>query len=88
MHTHHLANCRHLLVLSHHLELHPKVVLTICVPVLQSFALWVKAKQAAKAAREEEGEEERKKKGGLTGREIFLEEGFVAEDDLGASGGW
>jgi hypothetical protein len=53
---------------------------------LQSFALWVKAKQAAKAAREEEGEEERKKKGGLTGREIFLEEGFVAEDDLGASG--
>ncbi|EFN55747.1 hypothetical protein CHLNCDRAFT_134088 [Chlorella variabilis] len=52
---------------------------------VETFATWVKEKEAAKRAKAAEAEAERKKKGGLSGREIFLEEGFVAQDDLGAS---
>lgn len=56
--------------------------------LLQTFDAWVKEKEAKKRAAADAAEAERRKGGRLTGREIFLEEGFVAQDDLGASGGW
>ncbi|PRW34000.1 zinc finger CCCH domain-containing 11 [Chlorella sorokiniana] len=51
----------------------------------ETFAAWVKAKEEAKKKAADEQEAERRKKGTLTGREIFLEEGFVAQDDVSAS---
>ncbi|KAL4423266.1 hypothetical protein ABPG77_004535 [Micractinium sp. CCAP 211/92] len=52
---------------------------------VETFAIWMREKEAAKRKAEEEREADRKKRGIATGREIFLEEGFVAQDDLGAS---
>jgi hypothetical protein len=46
----------------------------------------VKEKEGKKRDAADAAEAERRKGGRLTGREIFLEEGFVAQDDLGASG--
>ncbi|KAI7837815.1 hypothetical protein COHA_008303 [Chlorella ohadii] len=51
----------------------------------ETFAAWMKAKEEAKQKEAEEKEAERRKKGVITGREIFLEEGFVAQDDVSAS---
>eukprot|EP00887_Chlorella_sp_A99_P008151 scaffold12.g8151.t1 len=51
----------------------------------ESFAKWKAAKMEAKLAARHMEEEERRRKGILTGREIFEEEGFVAEDDASAA---
>lgn len=55
------------------------------VGVVQTFKAWQARKQNDKRKREEEKEAERRRKGVMTGREIFLQDGFTAEDDVGAS---
>ncbi|KAG2489340.1 hypothetical protein HYH03_012170 [Edaphochlamys debaryana] len=55
-------------------------------PVTQeTFSAWHKAKQEARAVKRAAEEEERRKKGVLNGREIFMQEGFVAADDASAA---
>mmetsp|Transcript_675 Transcript_675/g.1960 ORF Transcript_675/g.1960 Transcript_675/m.1960 type:complete len:411 (-) Transcript_675:102-1334(-) len=51
----------------------------------ETFKQWFEKKAGAIRAKEREVEEARRKRGALTGREIFAEEGFVAEDDLSAA---
>eukprot|EP00877_Chromochloris_zofingiensis_P008620 jgi/Chrzof1/4010/Cz13g17040.t1 len=50
------------------------------------FQQWRARKVAEKRKQSEEQELERRKKGLLNGREIFLQEGFTAQDDAGAAG--
>ncbi|KAG2444374.1 hypothetical protein HXX76_001130 [Chlamydomonas incerta] len=55
-------------------------------PVTQAtFSAWHQAKRDAKAAKRAADEEDRRKKGILNGREIFMQEGFVANDDASAA---
>eukprot|EP00198_Chlamydomonas_reinhardtii_P000117 XP_001689452.1 predicted protein [Chlamydomonas reinhardtii] len=55
-------------------------------PITQeTFSAWHRAKREAKAAKRATDEEERRKKGILNGREIFMQEGFVANDDASAA---
>mmetsp|Transcript_13640 Transcript_13640/g.29256 ORF Transcript_13640/g.29256 Transcript_13640/m.29256 type:complete len:407 (-) Transcript_13640:1216-2436(-) len=49
-----------------------------------TFREWHRQKMEAKHKKVQEGEEERRKKGILTGREIFMQEGFTVEDDANA----
>lgn len=49
------------------------------------FQMWKAERVEAKRKAAEEKEEERRKKGILTGREIFAQEGFIAQDDVSAS---
>lgn len=51
----------------------------------ETFRMWHKAKREARAAKRAADEEERRKKGILNGREIFMQEGFVANDDASAA---
>lgn len=48
------------------------------------FLQWREKQVGKRKQKDEDSEAERKRKGMLTGREIFAEEGFVAEDDFGA----
>lgn len=50
----------------------------------ETFRQWYLAKREARKKAQQDKDEERRKKGMLTGREIFMEEGFVAQDDMGA----
>ncbi|KAK9901521.1 hypothetical protein WJX75_000134 [Coccomyxa subellipsoidea] len=50
----------------------------------QTFGQWREERKAEKQRRREEDEADRKRKGILTGREIFMQDGFQAEDDAGA----
>jgi hypothetical protein len=49
------------------------------------FAAWKTKRDQARQKQEDDFFESRKRKGILTGREIFAEEGFIAQDDIGAS---
>lgn len=49
------------------------------------FMLWHRKRSEEKRKRKEALAEERKKKGVLTGREIFMQDGFTAVDDEGAN---
>eukprot|EP00201_Polytomella_parva_P013352 CAMPEP_0175057594 /NCGR_PEP_ID=MMETSP0052_2-20121109/11346_1 /TAXON_ID=51329 ORGANISM="Polytomella parva, Strain SAG 63-3" /NCGR_SAMPLE_ID=MMETSP0052_2 /ASSEMBLY_ACC=CAM_ASM_000194 /LENGTH=339 /DNA_ID=CAMNT_0016322815 /DNA_START=36 /DNA_END=1051 /DNA_ORIENTATION=+ len=49
------------------------------------FRAWRAGKVEAKRKKEQEDLEQRKKKGLLTGREIFMQDGFIAEDDASAA---
>ncbi|GLC34909.1 hypothetical protein PLESTB_001177000 [Pleodorina starrii] len=51
----------------------------------ETFRTWHKAKREAKAAKAAADEDERRRKGILNGREIFMQEGFVAADDASAA---
>ncbi|GAB4823541.1 hypothetical protein N2152v2_010587 [Parachlorella kessleri] len=51
----------------------------------ETFRQWYLAKRDARKQAEQDKIDERKRKGLMTGREIFAEEGFIAQDDLGAS---
>ncbi|KAG2447107.1 hypothetical protein HYH02_007856 [Chlamydomonas schloesseri] len=51
----------------------------------ETFMAWHRAKRDAKAAKRAADEEDRRKKGILNGREIFMQEGFVANDDASAA---
>ncbi|KAK9812446.1 hypothetical protein WJX73_000378 [Symbiochloris irregularis] len=51
----------------------------------QVFLQWREKQKTKRAQKAEEAEAERKRRGNLTGREIFAEEGFTAEDDMGAT---
>jgi hypothetical protein len=52
----------------------------------QVFAAWHSGRIEKRRLEKEAQEAERRKKGLLNGREIFLQEGFVAQDDAAASG--
>mmetsp|Transcript_5976 Transcript_5976/g.10409 ORF Transcript_5976/g.10409 Transcript_5976/m.10409 type:complete len:446 (-) Transcript_5976:1004-2341(-) len=52
----------------------------------QVFKVWRARKQEKAKAKRDAENEERKKKGLVTGRELFMQEGFTVEDDAGASG--
>lgn len=49
------------------------------------FTAWKTKRDKARQKQEDDLFESRKRKGILTGREIFAEEGFIAQDDIGAS---
>lgn len=49
------------------------------------FKRWKAEQEAARLEVKQVKEEERRRKGILTGREIFAEEGFIAQDDVSAS---
>ncbi|GIL54317.1 hypothetical protein Vafri_9891 [Volvox africanus] len=51
----------------------------------ESFRAWHRAKREARAAKRAADEDDRRRKGILNGREIFMQEGFVATDDASAT---
>ncbi|GFR48039.1 hypothetical protein Agub_g9872, partial [Astrephomene gubernaculifera] len=51
----------------------------------ETFRTWHRAKREARAAKRAADEEERRRKGIMNGREIFMQEGFVAADDASAA---
>ncbi|KAK9816691.1 hypothetical protein WJX72_003761 [[Myrmecia] bisecta] len=58
-------------------------------PITQeTFKAWHQRKTEEKRRSFADTDEERKRRGLLTGREIFMQEGFQAEDDLGAADDW
>ncbi|CAL5223025.1 g5480 [Coccomyxa viridis] len=50
----------------------------------ETFRRWREDRKTDKEKKEAQAEADRKRKGILTGREIFMEEGFMAQDDAGA----
>lgn len=50
----------------------------------ETFRKWREDRKTDKEKKQAEAEAERKRRGILTGREIFMEEGFLAQDDAGA----
>ncbi|CAL8468173.1 g7712 [Coccomyxa elongata] len=50
----------------------------------ETFSRWREERKAEKARKRDEEEADRRRKGLLTGREIFMQEGFMVEDDAGA----
>ena len=48
------------------------------------FQAWHRKRTDAKRRKRDDEAEERKRKGILTGREMFMQEGFTAEDDANA----
>lgn len=50
------------------------------------FKAWRQKKIEARRAKKAAEEEERRRKGIMTGREMFLQEGFTVEDDAGTCG--